>query len=161
MPDCGVYLVWPSEGTAWIHPDDVELASKWIPSNRVLRRHSFDGEYYCLRYGEQVIRVKPTMWHRVVDEGFSVGDQVEVLGRFMEYEPCIGRIVEIRFDMKNNRILYAIESREMLMPRPLEASDLVQLSRKVVLRESNSAPPAARQAEVPDLEWLKLDESTL
>ena len=58
MPDCGVYLAWPDDGTQWIHPDDIELATQWIPSNRVLRRHSYDGEYYRLQYGEQKIRVK-------------------------------------------------------------------------------------------------------
>lgn len=161
MPDCGVYLAWPDDGTQWIHPDDIELATQWIPSNRVLRRHSYDGEYYRLQYGEQKIRVKPTMWHRVVDEGFAVGDQVEVLGRFMENEPCIGRITEIRFDKHYNRILYSVETRELPLPRPFILSDLMPLHRKMQLRESDSNPPQARQVEIPGMEWLKLEDTTM
>jgi len=135
MPDCGVYLVWPCEGQEWIHPDDIEHVNKWIPSSRVFRRHSFDGEYYRLQYGEQSVRVKPTMWRRVDDEGFSVGDRVEVLSHFQENEPCLGVIAEIRFDKSRNHILYSIESRELPLPRPFVASDLVQLSKRPQLRE--------------------------
>jgi hypothetical protein len=138
MPDCGAYLVWPCDGSAWIHPEDVELASRWIPSTRVLRRIRFDGEFYHLRYGEQSIRVRPTMWHRVADEGFDVGDQVEVLGRFLENDPCIGRIVEIRYDKSNQRVLYTVESRELPLPRSFLADDLKPLNRRVELRESDS-----------------------
>jgi hypothetical protein len=130
MPDCGVYLVWPSDGVDWIHPDDVEKASSWIPSNRVFRRTQFDGTFYELHYGDQRIRVKPTLWHRVPDEGFSVGERVEILGRFLENEPCLGRILEIRFDKPSNRILYTIESRELPLPRPFVAGDFVSLDKR-------------------------------
>ena len=135
MPDCGAYLVWPCEGQDWIHPDDVAQVNQWIPSSRVFRRHSFDGEYYRLQYGEHSVRVKPTMWRRVDDEGFSVGDRVEVLSHFQENEPCLGVIVEIRFEKSSGRILYSIESRELPLPRPFVATDLVQLTRRPQLRE--------------------------
>jgi hypothetical protein len=143
MPDCGAYLVWPSEGMDWIHPEDVEQAEKWIPSSRVFRRDSFDGEYYRLWYGEQSIRVKPTMWRRVDDEGFSVGEQVEVLSHFFENEPTIGVISEIRFEKSSNRIVYTIESREMPIPRPFVASDLVSLTKREKLdaRYLDQQPP--------------------
>ena len=134
MPDCGVYFVWPSEGTDWIHREDVELASRWIPSTRVFRRHSFDGEYYRLQYGGQSIRVKPTLWSRVEDEGFSVGDQVEVLSLLGENEACIGRIVEMRFDKSTQRTLFSIQSREMGLPRSFVAGDLSQLTKRPTLR---------------------------
>ncbi|MCY2983465.1 MAG: hypothetical protein NTY15_07475 [Planctomycetota bacterium] len=143
MPDCGAYLVWPREGMDWIHPEDVEQAEQWIPSTRVFRRDSFDGEYYRLWYGDQSIRVKPTMWRRVVDEGFSVGEQVEVLSHFFENEPTIGVISEIRFEKSNNRIVYSIESREMPIPRPFVASDLVSLTKRARLdaRYQDQKPP--------------------
>jgi len=135
MPDCGVYLVWPNEGLGWIHPDDVAQVESWIPSTRVFRRHSFDGEYYRLQYGEQVVRVKPTMWRRVDDEGFSIGDRVEILSHFQENEAGLGVITEIRFEKSSNRILYTIESRELPLPRPFLATDLVPLTPRHHLRE--------------------------
>ena len=131
MPDCGVYLVWPSDSTDWIHPEDVTFAENWIPSTRVFRRHSFDGEYYRMQYGEQILRVKPTLWHRVDDEGFSVGDRVEILSHFQENDPCLGIIKEIRFDKPRNQILYSIESRELPLPRPFVAADLFQLANRL------------------------------
>jgi len=138
MPDCGVYLVWPNEGLGWIHPDDVAQVESWIPSTRVFRRHSFDGEYYRLQYGEQVVRVKPTMWRRVDDEGFSIGDRVEILSHFQENEAGLGVITEIRFEKSSNRILYTIESRELPLPRPFLATDLVPLTPRHHLRERDA-----------------------
>jgi hypothetical protein len=138
MPDCGVYLVWPCDGNGWIHPDDVAQVEKWIPSTRVFRRHSFDGEYYRLQYGDQDVRVMPTMWRRVDDEGFSVGDRIEVLSHFQENDPGLGVISEIRFDKSSNRILYTIESRELPLPRPFFATDFVPLTPRHPLRERDS-----------------------
>ncbi len=148
MPDCGVYLVWPCDGVEWIHPDDVSLVESWIPSTRVFRRHSFDGTYYRLQYGEQSVRVKPSMWRRVEDEGLSVGDRVEILSHFQENEPGLGIISEMRFDKSSSRILYTVVSRELPLPRAFVATDLVLLTRKPqlqdpdegALRPSHSAP---------------------
>ena len=134
MPDCGVYLVWPQDGVEWIHPDDMSLVEAWIPSTRVFRRHGFDGEYYRLQYGEQRVRVKPSMWRRVDDEGFSVGDHVEILSHFHENEPGLGIINEMRFEKSSNRILYSIESRELPLPRSFVATDLVLLTRRPKLK---------------------------
>ncbi len=135
MPDCGVYLVWPQDGLEWIHPDDVALVEAWIPSSRVFRRHSFDGEYYRLQYGDQTVRAKPTMWRRIDDEGFSVGDRVEILSNFHENEPGLGIIKEMRFEKSSSRILYSLESREMPLPRCFVAADLVPLTRRPQLKE--------------------------
>ena len=104
LPDCGVYLFWPEEGTDWIHPDDLSIVQGWIPSPRVFRRHSYDGVYYRLQYGVDVLRVKPTLWLKVTDEGFWVGDQVEVRGLLMDREPCIATISEMTFDRVTSRI---------------------------------------------------------
>lgn len=138
MPDCGVYLVWPSDGYDWIHPDDIALVERWIPSTRVFRRHSFDGEYYRLQYGDQIVRVKPTMWRRVEDEGFSVGDRIEILSHFQQNEPGLGLITEIRFEKSSNRILYTIESRELPLARSFLASDFVPISPRHQLIERNA-----------------------
>lgn len=126
--------MWPQDGVEWIHPDDVALVEAWIPSTRVFRRHGFNGEYYRLQYGEQTVRVKPSMWRRVDEEGFSVGDHVEIQSHFYENEPGLGIIKEMRFEKSSNRILYSIESREMPLPRCFVAADLVQLTSRPLLK---------------------------
>jgi len=35
------------------------------------------------------------------------------------------------------------------------------LNRKTQLRESDSNPPQARQVEMPGMEWLKLEDTTM
>lgn len=135
LPDCGVYLFWPQEGTDWIHPDDISIVQDWIPSTRVFRRHSYDGIYYRLRYGVDVLRVKPTLWLKVADEGFWVGDQVEIRGLLMDREPCIATISEMRFDRVTSRILYQLHHREMPLPNTYTADDLIQLSSRPQLKE--------------------------
>ena len=137
MPDCGVYLVWPCDGVDWIHPDDVSLVEKWVPSTRVFRRHSFDGNFYRLQYGERSVRVKPSMWRRVEDEGLSVGDRVEILSHFQENDPGMGVISEMRFEKESARILYTVVSRELALPRTFVASDLVLRTGKPQLRDSD------------------------
>jgi hypothetical protein len=133
MPDCGVYLVWPCEGTHWIHPEDMEIANGWIPSTRVFRRHSFDGTYYRLQYGQQSIRVLPTMWLRVPDEGHSVGDHVEIKSCFQRNDPGLAEIVEIRWDKTHSRIVYTLQSHELTHARSYLAEDFDSLERRPTL----------------------------
>lgn len=158
LPDCGVYLVWPESGTQWIHPDDIAIVNQWIPSNRVFRRYAFIDGYYHLKYGSQTIRVRPTLWLRVLDEGFSVGDRVEILSRFMENEPCIGVIHDIRFDKASNTIEYHITEREQPLPRTFAAHDLAALTSRAQLRERDTPAPTPRQRETPHSDRLKIDD---
>jgi len=135
MPDCGVYLVWPEEGTSWIHPEDLSQAQLWIPSTRVFRRHGFDGTYYRLEYGPISIRVKPTLWLKVPDEHFCVGDMVEIRSIFMEREPNIATISDILYDRSLNRITYLLLQRELPLPKVFFSEDLHQLTNRPELRE--------------------------
>ncbi|XZE33507.1 DUF6960 family protein [Pirellulaceae bacterium SH501] len=135
LPDCGVYLNWPSDGTDWIHPDDIALVEHWIPSDRVFRRIGFDGTYYQIQYGDSVARVKPTLWLKVADEGFHIGDQVEVKSIELEREPIIARIQEIRYDAALGSIHYQLEHRELPLARRYLAEELHQLTRRPELRE--------------------------
>jgi hypothetical protein len=152
LPDCGVYLVWPTEGTDWIHPEDVATASELIPSDRVFRRTLYDGEYYRLEYGPSVIRVRPTLWLQVADEGIGIGDQVEVLSRFLENDPGIARIADVRYDKASGEIRYFVEMREIVLPRTFVVEDLKLLSQKVHLRESDFAAPRPVPSDTePDL----------
>ncbi|AMV32286.1 hypothetical protein VN12_09195 [Pirellula sp. SH-Sr6A] len=135
LPDSGVYLNWPSEGTDWIHPDDVAVVEHWIPSDRVFHRIGFDGTYYQLQYGDAAVRVKPTLWLKVNDEGFRIGDQVEVKGIELEREPIIARILEIRYDAALGSIYYLLEHRELPLARRYRAEEMNLLTRRSELRE--------------------------
>ncbi len=130
LPDCGVYLTWPQAGVEWIHPEDIHLAEELIPSGRVFRRVSFDGTYYRLEYGDRVLRVKPTMWSKVHEEGFWIGDQVEIKGDFLTNEPSIAAITEARFDAATGMIAYTLIQRDMMLDKNLHADELRCLTKR-------------------------------
>lgn len=130
LPDCGVYLTWPHDGVDWIHPDDIQLAEELIPSGRVFRRVSFDGTYYRLEYGDRVLRVKPTMWLKVHDEGFWIGDQVEIKGDFLTNEPSIAVITDARFEPSTGLISYTLIQRDMMLDKNYHADELRGLTKR-------------------------------
>ena len=130
LPDCGVYLTWPQSGVDWIHPEDVTVAEELIPSGRVFRRVAFDGTYYRLEYGDRVLRVKPTLWSKVPDEGFWIGDQVEIKGDFLTNEPSIAMVTEARYDAATGMISYTLVQRDMLLDKHYHASELRCLTKR-------------------------------
>ena len=76
LPDYGCIPRWPQEGQAFIHPDDVPIATRCFPSERVLRRDRFDGVYYHYSYGAIRFRLRPSMWLTVKPEGIDIGDVI-------------------------------------------------------------------------------------
>jgi len=136
-PDFGVFLTWPESGENAFHPEDLKLAREWIPSDRVLYRLHFDGIYYHLYYGEQSIRVKPSMWLPVADEGFRVGDRVEVPSQLMKNDPMVAKIIEMRFAQAQSVIKYTLLNHEMPTPRSYLAEELTLLSQRHDLLHSD------------------------
>jgi len=130
LPDCGVYLTWPQPGVEWIHPDDISLAETLIPSGRVFHRVAFDGIYYRLEYGDQVLRVKPTMWSKVRDEGFWIGDQVEIKGDFLTNEPSIAIVTDALYDAATGIISYGLMQRDMHLDKHYRADELKCLTKR-------------------------------
>jgi hypothetical protein len=153
LPDCGVYLNWPAEGTDWIHPEDVSVVERWVPSDRVFRRIGFDGTYYHLQYGDTVARVKPTLWLKIIDEGFQIGDQVEVKSIELEREPIIARILEIRYDAALGSVYYLLEHRELPLARRYRGEELHQLTRRPELREPIAEATIAPPENVDFADW--------
>lgn len=107
-PKYGHFPWWPEDGDDWVHPDDVALAHKMIPSGRIFRRHGSQDEYVLMHYGEDCLRVRRTMWQEVESEGFEIGDWVEVLTRGMRNEPRTGTIREMLWDNRGQQIVYQI-----------------------------------------------------
>ncbi|XZE45696.1 DUF6960 family protein [Pirellulaceae bacterium SH467] len=153
LPDSGVYLNWPSEGTDWIHPEDVATVEHWIPSDRVFHRIGFDGTYYQLQYGDAVVRVKPTLWLKLNDDGFRIGDQVEVKSIELEREPIIARILEIRYDAALGSIYYLLEHRELPLARRYLAEELNLLTKRPELRDPVIEPVLEPSENLDGAEW--------
>lgn len=107
-PQYGYYPWWPENGDDWLHPEDVELARRLIPSQRVFRREGQQGPYAVLRYGDLQLRVRPTLWQEVQPEGYELGDWVEVLSRVRQNTPRTGVIREMLWDPRNGCLRYQL-----------------------------------------------------
>ena len=120
----GVYLWWPQDGTDWIHADDVQLAERLIPSNRIFQRRFLNEEYSVLLYGEWKLRVRPTMWLEVPTDGYLVGDQVEVRSRMGKRRPRIATIREIRWNRPMQVIEYYLDQCGREIPQIFRVDDI-------------------------------------
>ncbi len=123
-PKYGCFPWWPEDGNDWVHPDDVALARSIIPSGRVFRRDSSDGNYLVMRYGEITLRVRRTLWQEVEPEGFELGDWVEVLSRSLRNEPRTGVIREMIWDQQASVIHYLIAVNDVPLNEPYTRDDL-------------------------------------
>lgn len=136
LPDYGAYLRWPGSGHHWIHHDDVARVRGLIPSTRVFRREAFDGTFYRLRYGDQVIRLRPSLWLPVPYEGFDVGQPIETVGVGMVRDLFVARIVEMRFDRRQQQIRYHLQRGGQVLPETYAAEHLRSLEDRPALRSS-------------------------
>ncbi len=138
-PVYGVYPWWPQDGHDWIHPDDVALVDRLIPSSRIFRRERVVEGYYLLTYGAQSIRILPSMWLQVRHEGLDVGDPVEVLSRLGKNRPFVARITEMRWHRHSRTIHYIVRRAGKLIPRRYTAHDLQVLVPKDTLAAQHTA----------------------
>ncbi len=157
LPDFGVYLAWPAPGLGWVHPDDVGLAERWIPSPRVFERCRFDGEYYHLRYGEATIRVRPTMWTGVSEIDVQVGDQVELLSQFGRQDPCVAWVEDIHCLRAEGQIQYWLRRGQMTLPQSFQRSDFRPIALRHHLRTGYYIHQPPRFFPPADLELLKVE----
>ncbi len=124
-PRYGYYPWWPEDGDHWLHPDDVELARDRFPSMRIYRREApDDGEYDLLHYGDETLRIRPSLWQEVASEGFEIGDWVEVLSRGLRNTPRTGTIREMFWDRKDRAIRYQIMENNQPIAEQYTADDL-------------------------------------
>lgn len=131
LPDYGIYHVWPEQGVEAFHPEDRDKIDGWIPSNFVFERFEYDGEYYHVRYGDRVtLRIKPTLWLEIPDEGLRLGDQVEVLSNNMQNDPMIANIAEMRYSQVHNAIEYSLEESQMQVDKAYLAHEFVRLTQR-------------------------------
>lgn len=123
-PRYGYYPWWPEDGNQWLHPEDVELARKTIPSMRIFRRDGEFEPFVVLRYGELRLRVARTLWKEVYWEGFEIGDWVEVLSRGHRNTPRTATIREMVWDTASRAIRYQVLENDKPIAKLYAAEDL-------------------------------------
>ena len=129
-PRLGVCLWWPAEASSWIHPEDMEIAKRLIPGNRIFKRqdclHYADRKlgYSLITYGSEQLRVLPAIWLPVQFEGFEIGDLVEIKSRLGRRRPAIGTIRDILWNRLSQRVHYFVDARTIQSKTPLHADDL-------------------------------------
>jgi hypothetical protein len=158
LPDYGMYLQWPLAGTAWIHPEDVELAERWIPGPRVFRRFHYDGQYYHLQYGNQVMRLMPSMWTAAPKIDVQVGDQVELLSHFGQQDPGLATIQDIHCRRAEGQVEFWLRRGEMTLPQSFGRSDFRPITLRHHLRVGYYIHQPPKFFPPVDLEYLVLDE---
>jgi hypothetical protein len=123
----GVYP-WPAgEDAEWIHADDLEIARRLLPSDRVFRRLAEAESFVVLGYGELRLRVRPYLCRAIEGEGIDIGDSVEVRSHLGRNEPLVGAIGEMRCPLHERAIQYFVRKGERLLPTPYRAADLQPL----------------------------------
>ena len=143
LPDYGCFPRWPEDGDDFIHPDDRDLASRCIPSERVLRRDQFDGTYYHYSYGLLHFRLRPAMWLKVRVDGIDIGDEVETVGMSLERELFVATVWGMYWVARKGCILYRLKRGDMAVPRLYALKDLRLLTdkEKVGERTFDYRPP--------------------
>ena len=122
-PRYGYYPWWPEDGDDWLHPEDVELARRMIPSRRVFRRQGEQGPFVVMTYGAVKLRVLRTLWKEINSEGFELGDWVEVLSLMKQNEPRTGTIREMLWDERARRLRYQLLENGLPIPNFYSSED--------------------------------------
>lgn len=120
----GVYATWPEEGMRNVHPDDLWLAERLLPGNRVFLRQDLDAEFNLLSYGRHQLRVRPTLWVETPEPPFKLGEQVEVRSQMGRLTPQIARISQVFWNNRERRMEFELSRVGRLVPGRFLASDL-------------------------------------
>ena len=142
LPDYGCFLRWPEDGQGFIHPEDVAIVSRCLPSGRVFRRDSFDGVYYHFSYGRIRMRLRPCMWLQVTPDGIDVGDKVETIGVGLEREQFVAEVLGMYFVARKGCILYRLRRGDSIVPQLFARKHLRLLTDKSTLRPSDMEHPS-------------------
>ena len=158
LPDFGVYAHWPTRGVGWIHPQDISVASRLIPSYRVFERVAYTEPYYLLLYGDQRLRVRPTLWRRVPDLDVRVGDQVELLSDFGRFEPGIATVTEVFANFTRGGFEFVMRRGNMILPQRLERQQFRLVTVRYRLRSGYFPHPSPKYSPPADAQLLNVGD---
>ena len=150
LPDYGCIPRWPQDGQGFIHPDDVPVATRCFPSERVLRRDHFDGVYYHYSYGSVRFRLRPTMWLKVKSDGIDIGDMVETIGLGLERELLVAQVWGMYFIRRKGCILYRLRRGDTKVANLYSAGQLRLLTDKSVIRPGDTNHPVPKWSGVTE-----------
>ena len=126
----GVCLWWSDELPCWIHPDDMEIAEKLVPGNRIFKRDECSNfadrklGFSQFKYGRENFRALPAIWLPIPYEGFEIGDLAEVKSQLGRHRAMICKIREIRWNRHCRRIEYFIDSRANALSKPVLSGEM-------------------------------------
>lgn len=123
-PTYGYFSRWPEDGDGWVHPEDIELARRLLPSFRIWRREGTEGPYRVHRYGAERLRLRPALWIEAPYEGFDVGDPVAVRSQLKHHDPLLGFVREVLWDEHLSAVVYQLERLGMPLAERYLARDL-------------------------------------
>lgn len=132
------------DGVEWIHPNDVELATQLIPSQRIFLRIDLDKEYWLIGYGDYSLRVKPTMWLEVPEPAFEVGDQVEIKSSMGKLQAKIATVSDVFWNQPKRIAEFHLREFGRPIPHIFHASDLqptVRLGESLPARHMGKSNP--------------------
>lgn len=107
-----------------VHPEDLWLAERLLPGQRIFQKRDLDSEYNLLIYGRHQIRVRPTMWVETPEPPFKLGEQVEVRSQFGRLNPQIARIHQVIWNGRARRIEYELAALGRKIPGRFTVADL-------------------------------------
>lgn len=158
-PRYGHFPWWPEDGDDWLHPEDVALARRSIPSPRIWRREGDQADFALLQYGDLRLRVRPRLWQETPKPAFEIGDLVEVLPRGMHNDPTTGHIREVLWDDHTQQIHFQIKTASRLVETHYTADDLKLVDRTKPEDPPCIVAPTDDDGDVAELvEGLEVDE---
>lgn len=163
-PRYGYYPNWPEDGDQWLHPEDVELARRVLPSRKIWRRAAEQGNFHGfheIRHGDQRLRVKSVLWQEVAPPHFRIGDWIEVRTRLHTNEAHTGRVVDLEWDDYRKQIVYHIEENDQPIVNVYTADDLKPVAKPTDYQHSvlPADTPEATEGVDELVEGLDKDEN--
>ncbi len=144
FPDYGIFPRWPEDGQGFIHPEDVAIVTRCIPSERLFRRDAFDDVYYHYTYGKIRFRLRPCLWQTIKAEGIDIGDSVETVGVGLERELFVAEIWGMYYVRRKGRILYRLRRGDTIVPRLYTIDSMRLLTNKETVRQGEIEHPMPR-----------------
>jgi hypothetical protein len=101
----GLFPWFEEHGREEIHPDDYDAVKALWPYCKVLQCVGNEDDYLRLRYGDLIVRVKPSLFSPVQSPAHDFGDPIRVI---KSGEITSGNICGIFWHFKEGRPMYLI-----------------------------------------------------
>jgi hypothetical protein len=121
----GLYPWSEEHGRHLIHPDDYEATKALMVYGKVFQSTGVEGEYLKLRYGSQVFRLMPELFHPVPAPAKGFGEVVSVR-KGAELIPVVIR--DIMWHYKEERPYFFVAAANKRLSKRYWAEDFIESS---------------------------------